>query len=117
MSLVTNKQFYVLLGLGVVGSYLAYKAAKGTVQAVGEAAEGVATDTVDFLFGDAIEFGQAVWGHVDNLLETTGVYETPDVFDINYRDQVPSAWSEEQYQNWKTKVQAGEIVNPYTPKL
>lgn len=117
MSLVTNKQFFVLVGLGLAGSYLAYRAATGSIKAVGEAAEGAATDTVDFFFGDAIEFGQSLWGHVDKLFETTGVYETPDVFDINYRSQVPSDWSQEQYLQWKAKVQAGDMINPYPPKI
>ncbi|WP_067096765.1 hypothetical protein [Marinomonas atlantica] len=117
MSLVTNKQFFVLVGLGLAGSYLAYRAATGSIKAVGEAAEGAATDTVDFFFGDVIEFGQSLWGHVDNLFETTGVYETPDVFDINYRSQVPSDWSEEQYIQWKAKVQSGDMINPYPSKI
>lgn len=132
MSLVNDKQFMIILGLGgvavVVGGYAAYKAVKAVTGAVSGAVDYVKNDAAD----DAIDTAKGVgtfivgeptvsfWGGLIDMAgefyEWTGISKVPDKFDLNYRDQLPNM-NDEEYQRWKSAVQKGDIANPFKPKL
>lgn len=132
MAVVNDKQFYVLLGIGavalVVGGFISYKAVKAVSGAVGGAVDYVkndaASDALD-VAGDAATFVvgeptanaiKETGGYLSQLWDWIGVSDVQDKFDLNYRDQQPNM-TDEEYQRWKTAVQAGEIENKFKAKI
>ena len=128
MSVVSDKQFYIALALGVgvvgVGGYVAYKAVTTVTKKVSGAVDYVKNDAAGDAIDAAGDVGTVVLGEptanylssVAEFWEWSGLGSVGDKFDINYRDQLPNL-NDEEYQRWKTAVQAGEIDNPFKPKL
>jgi hypothetical protein len=124
MSVVNDKQFYIILGLGAVGltvgGYLAYKAAKAVGNAVDYVKNDAADDAIDvagdvgtFIVGEpTADFLGGVAGMAADFWEWTGIANTPDKFDVFYRHKLPKM-NDEEYQRWKTSVQNGDIENPF----
>jgi hypothetical protein len=131
MSLVNDKQFYIILGLGavgvVVGGYYTYKAVKAVTGAASDAVDYVKNDAVDDALDVAGDVGTFIVGEptadflgsvaelAGDFWDWTGISDVPDKFDLNYRKQ--TEMNDEEYQRWKTAVQNGDIENPYKPIL
>lgn len=132
MAVVSDKQFYVVLGLSVgavaLGGYVAYKTVTTVTKKVSGAVDYVKNDAADDAIdvaGDATKFvlGEPTANYLSSVAdafgsfwEWSGLGSVGDKFDLNYRDQLPHL-SDEEYQRWKTAVQAGEIDNPFKPKI
>lgn len=130
MAVVNDKQFYVLLGIGavvlVVGGFISYKAVKAVSGAVGGAvdyvkndavkdATDVASDAATFAVGEpTASYLKEAAGYIGDFWDWTGISDVQDKFDLNYRDKQPNM-TDEEYQRWKTAVQAGDIDNPFKP--
>lgn len=130
MSVVNDKQFFVILGLGavgvVVGGYYAYKAVTAVTGAVGGAVDYVKNDAADdaldvagdvgtFIVGEpTADFLGGVADMASSFWDWAGFDDVKDKFDLNYRDQLPNM-NDEEYQRWKTAVQNGDIDNPFKP--
>jgi hypothetical protein len=128
MSVVNDKQFYIILGLGAVGvvagGYYAYKAVKAVTGAVGGAVDYVKNDAATDALGVAGDVGTFIVGEptagflggmadlAGDFLEWSGINDVKDKFDLNYRDKQPNM-NDEEYQRWKTAVQNGDIQNPF----
>lgn len=130
MSVVNDKQFMIILGLGAVGvavgGYVAYKAVTTVTGAVGGAVDyvkndaandalGVAGDVGTFIVGEpTADFLGGVADMAAGFWDWAGFNDVKDKFDLNYRDQLPNM-NDEEYQRWKTAVQKGDIENPFKP--
>lgn len=130
MSVVNDKQFFVILGLGavgvVVGGYYAYKAVTAVTGAVGGAVDYVKNDAADDALDVASDVGTFIVGEptadflggvadmASSFWDWAGFNDVKDKFDLNYRDQLPNM-NDEEYQRWKTAVQNGDIENPFKP--
>ena len=130
MSVVNDKQFYIILGLGAVGvavgGYVAYKAVTAVTGAVGGAVDYVKNDAADDALDVAGDVGTFIVGEptayflggvadmASSFWDWAGFNDVKDKFDLNYRDKLPNM-NDEEYQRWKTAVQKGDIENPFKP--
>ncbi|KZM43082.1 hypothetical protein OA92_09990 [Marinomonas sp. SBI22] len=101
MAAFNNKQFYILLGVAAVGGFVLYQSARKAATEVIETTKEVGEASV-FLGEYYLEQAS---DYVSSAL-------TLDEFDSKYRHKMDNM-NDEQYQRWKTAVQAGEIQNHF----
>lgn len=114
MAVLTDKQFYVLAGAAVVGTYIAYTLIKKAVNTTVEVVSETVNDSVEYAekVGEATEYlgGYYLDGAIDWMNDFW-----QDEFDKKHKNP-NMLMTESQYQRWKEKVQAGELPEPRSYK-